>query len=139
MIKQQLVVVISAALLVGLLVWPGATGAQSSLPDLTARIRSDVQSFSLNRDRKVEVRLRDRTKLKGHITSVEADTFNLSDSKTGSSQNIAYAEVLEVKKASNGFSKKWLILSGIGAAAIVTWIVVKPAVCDGGAQTRGVC
>jgi hypothetical protein len=32
-----------------------------------------------------------------------------------------------------------LIVGGIAAGAITTWLIVKPAVCDGGAQTRGVC
>ena len=139
MVKEQLVIVISAALLVSLLIWPGSAGAQSVNGEVSAKIRADVQSLSVNRDQKVEVRLRDKTKLKGHITSVESDSFNITESTTGSSQTIAYAEVVQVKKASNGFSKKWLILGGVGAAAIVTWIVAKPAVCDGGAQSRGIC
>ena len=139
MVKQQLIVVICAALLMGLLIGPGSAGAQSVNAEVAAKIRSDVQSLSVNRDQKVEVRLRDKTKLMGHITSVDADSFNITDSKSGSSETIAYGDVVQVKKASNGFSKKWLILAGVGAAAIVTWIVVKPAVCDGGAQSRGVC
>ena len=139
MVKQQLAVVICAALLMGLLIGPGSAGAQSVNADVATKIRSDVQSLSVNRDQKVEVRLRDKTKLKGLITSVEPDSFNITDSKNGSSETIAYADVVQVKKASNGFSKKWLILGGVGAAAIVTWIVVKPAVCDGGAQSRGIC
>lgn len=137
MVKQHLVVVICAVLLISVVMAPAR--AQSVNAEVSAKIRSDVQSLSLNRDQKVEVRLRDKTKFIGHITSVEPDSFNINDSKTGFSQTIGYAEVVQVKKASNGFSKKWLILAGVGAAAIVTWIVVKPAVCDGGAQTRGVC
>ena len=123
----------------GLLIGPGSAGAQSVNADVATKIRANVQSLSVNRDQKVEVRLRDKTKLKGLITSVEADSFNITDSKNGSSETIAYADVVQVKKASKGFSTKWLILGGVGAAAIVTWIVVKPAVCDGGAQSRGVC
>ena len=29
--------------------------------------------------------------------------------------------------------KTWLIVGGIAAGAVTTWLIVKPAVCDGGA------
>jgi hypothetical protein len=86
------------------------------------------------------VKFRDDTKLKGYIDSVDPVSFKLRDPKNGTSQSIAYSEVESVSKASSGVSTKtWLIVGGIAAGAITTWLIVKPAVCDGGAQTRGVC
>lgn len=86
------------------------------------------------------MKFRDRTKLKGFIESVEPVSFKLRDPKDGTSQSIAYSEVDSVSKASSGISTKtWLILGGVAAGAVTTWLIVKPAVCDGGAQTRGIC
>ena len=96
--------------------------------------------LSANKDTLVEVKFRDRTKLKGFIDSVVPLSFTLRDPKAGTSQSIAYSEIDTVSKAGGGLSTKtWLILGGVTAGAVTTWLVVKPAVCDGGAQTRGLC
>jgi hypothetical protein len=138
--KHGLVVLLALALVVSTFANPRTIQAQSLDSDVSAKVRSDVQRLSLNRDDKVEVRLKDKTKRKGYIRSVDQGTFSLSESKTGGSQTIEYADVVDVKRSGNGFSKKpWLIAAGIAAGVIITWIVVKPAVCDGGAQSRGIC
>ena len=104
------------------------------------KVRAKVQILSASKDSQVEVKFRDKTKTKGHITSVEPVSFNLKDSKTGTTQSIAYSEVDSISKADSGVSTKtWLILGGVAAGAVTTWLIVKPAVCDGGAQTRGIC
>jgi len=36
-------------------------------------------------------------------------------------------------------TKSWIIIGGAAAGTIITWLIVKPAFCDGGAQTRGIC
>ncbi len=104
------------------------------------KVRAKVQVLAASKDSQVEVKFRDRTKVKGYIDAVEPVAFKLRDPKDGTSQSIAYSEVENVSKAGSGVSTKtWLILGGVAAGAVTTWLIVKPAVCDGGAQTRGVC
>ena len=118
---------------------PSQATAQSATKD-SEQIHARVQLLSTSKDSQVEVKFHDKTKVKGYITSVEPVSFNLRDSKTGTSQSIAYSEVDSVSKAGGGVSTKtWLIIGGVAAGAVTTWLVVKPAVCDGGAQTRGIC
>jgi hypothetical protein len=121
--------------------FPAATRAQTTAETESAqKARISVQRFGVNPDKRVEVKLRDKTKLKGYISALGQDSFTLTDAKSGASQAVSYAEVTEVKKVGNGLSTKtWLILGGVGVGAIVTFIAVKPALCDGGAQTRGIC
>jgi len=103
-------------------------------------IRGNVQVLSATKDTQVEVKFHDKTKVKGYIVSVEPVSFTLKDPKDGRLQSITYSEVDSVKKASSGISTKtWLIVAGVAAGAVTTWLIVKPAVCDGGAQTRGAC
>lgn len=139
MIKTHLAIALSVivtALSFGL---PATATAQSTTAD-SEKIRAKVQTLSASKDSLVQVKFRDRTKLKGYIQSVEPVTFTLRDPKDGTSQSIAYSEVDSVSKASDGVSTKtWLIIGGVAAGAVTTWLIVKPAVCDGGAQTRGVC
>ena len=138
MIKKYLAVLLVGVIAAINLLNPATTFAQTAMDQ--AKTKSKVQTFSLNRDNKVEVKLRDSTKYKGYISAVESDSFTLTDSKTGTSQKFAYSEVEDVKKVGGGISTKTLlIIGGVAAGSITTWLIVKPAVCDGGAATRGLC
>jgi NAD-dependent DNA ligase len=116
----------------------GPTRAETAKEYLDqSKVKAKVRELGNTR---VEVKLRDQTRLKGQMSSIDDDGFSITDAKSGSSQRVAYAEVLDVKKASGGVSTKtWIIIGAAGAGAIVTWLIVKPAFCDGGAQTRFPC
>ena len=138
MIRKQLARALSLTITAMMLTLPSLAMAQSN-PEIE-RVRGKVQVLSTSRDTQVEVKFRDKTKIKGYITSVEPVSFTLRDPKSRASQSIAYSEVDSVSKADDGVSTKtWLIIGGIAAGAVTTWLIVKPAVCDGGAQTRGAC
>ena len=138
MIRKQLARGLSLTITAMMLTLPSLAMAQSN-PEIE-RVRGKVQVLSTSRDTQVEVKFRDKTEIKGYITSVEPVSFTLRDPKSGASQSIAYSEVDSVSKADEGVSTKtWLIIGGIAAGAVTTWLIVKPAVCDGGAQTRGAC
>ena len=138
MIRKQLARGLSLTITAMMLTLPSLAMAQSN-PEIE-RVRGKVQVLSTSRDTQVEVKFRDKTKIKGYITSVEPVSFTLRDPKSGTSQSISYSEVDSVSKADEGVSTKtWLIIGGIAAGAVTTWLIVKPAVCDGGAQTRGAC
>lgn len=135
-IKTPLAIALSV--IITALSLPATAMAQST--GEVEKIRAKIQTLSANKDSQVQVKFRDDTKVKGYIDSVEPLSFNLRDPKDGTSQSIAYSEVDSVSKASGGMSTKtWLILGGVAAGAVTTWLIVKPAVCDGGAQTRGAC
>lgn len=138
MIKRHLAIALSAIITAMSLAFPATASAQTTTQ--IDKIRAEVQVLAASKDLQVQVKFRDDTKLKGYIDSVDPVSFKLRDPKNGTSQSIAYSEVESVSKASSGISTKtWLIVGGIAAGAITTWLIVKPAVCDGGAQTRGVC
>lgn len=138
MIKKHLAIALSVIITVLSFGLPMTAMAQSTAE--IEKIRAKVQTLSANRDSQVKVKFRDQTKIKGYIDSVEPLSFTLRDPKTGTSQSIGYSEVDSVSKADGGISTKtWLILGGVAAGAVTTWLIVKPAVCDGGAQTRGIC
>ena len=138
MIKKHLAIALAAILTAISFGLPATASAQSSSE--TEKIRARVQTLAVSKDSQVQVKFRDKTKLKGYIVSVDPVSFTLRDSKNTTTHSIAYSEVESVSKAGDGVSTKtWLILGGVAAGAVTTWLVVKPAVCDGGAQTRGIC
>jgi hypothetical protein len=135
--KTHLAITLSLVIAVMSFGLPATATAQST--DDNAKIRAKVQTLSASRDSQVQVKFRDNTKVKGYIDSVEPVSFTLRDPKDGTSQSIAYSEVDSISKAGGVSTKTWLILGGVAAGAVTTWLIVKPAVCDGGAQTGGVC
>lgn len=105
------------------------------------KVRADISKFGAGKDARVKVKLKDNTKLEGYISHKADDSFTIVDSKTGSSRTVAYSDVKQVSKKGNGLSTMTKILIGAAVAtgAVVGWIILKPALCDGGAQTRGPC
>jgi hypothetical protein len=75
------------------------------------------------------------TKMKGYVSKMEADSFDLTDLNSGAIQTVAFAEVTQIKKLNGGSSKRtWFIIGAAAVAAIIIGVVVaKPALCDGGA------
>lgn len=138
MIKTHLAIALSVVITV--MSFGLALTAKAQSNSDADKIRSKVHTLSASKGSQVQVKFRDRTKLKGYIDAVEPLSFTLRDPKNGTTQSISYSEVESISKAGDGVSTKtWLIIGGIAAGSVATWLIVKPAVCDGGAQTRGIC
>ena len=138
MSKRIFAILISMTVLAGSFGLPAAFGQTVTYDAQASKARAKVESLGNNA--RVEVKLRDTTKVKGHITAITPDSFTVSDSKTGTTTAVAYNEVDEVKKPGSGLSTKgWITIGAAAVGTVVTWIIVKPAFCDGGAQTRGIC
>ena len=138
MIKKHLAVALSVIVTALSLGLPATATAQSTVE--IDKIRAKVQTLSTAKDSQVQVKFRDQTKLKGYIQTVEPLSFTLRDPKDGKTQSVLYSEVESVSRASGGVSTKtWLIIGGVAAGAVTTWLIVKPAVCDCGAQSSGIC
>ena len=106
----------------------------------TQQVRKKVQEIGVGSHTRVKVKLRDETELQGLIQEANNDSFTIFDNKAGKTYSVTYAEVTSLKKAGGGISTKtWIIVGAAAVGTIVTWAIVKPAFCDGGAQTRGIC
>src|SRR3982750_884751 len=78
----------------------GVAKAQSTQNAQSQKIRTEVSKIGTGPKARVEVKLRDETKLKGYISGVDKDLFALTNVNTGSVKQISYDEVLQVKKPS---------------------------------------
>jgi hypothetical protein len=133
-------ITLSGLLLLTALGFQGA-GAQSLVDQqATEKIRTKVLKMGVGVNARVSVKLRDNTQLSGYISNAEQDSFTVVERGTGFNKTVSYADTQSVKKAGSGVSAKTLIILGaVAAGAAITWVIVKPALCDGGAQTRGPC
>lgn len=140
MFKKIFGVLVSGAILATSFTFQSAQAQAGRDNDAAARARVKVEKLGAGSNAGVEVKLLDGTKLKGYVSAREQDSFTVRDRKTGASSLVRYAEVSEVKKSGGGLStKSWIIIGSAIAGAVVTWIIVKPALCDGGAQTKFPC
>ena len=140
MFRRIFTIMLSGLLLLSAFGFQGA-GAQSLVDQqATEKIRTKVLKIGVGMNARVAVKLRDNTQLNGYISDADQDSFTVVQRGTGSSKTVSYADTQSVKKAGSGVSARTLLILGaVAAGAAVTWVVVKPALCDGGAQTRGPC
>jgi hypothetical protein len=109
--------------------------AQTATDARTEKARARVHQVGVGRDARVEIKLRDQTKLKGYVSAAAEDSFTLIDAKISAPRTILYADVEQLKKPGGGISTRtWAIIGAAAVAAVVIGVtVIKPVVCDGGA------
>lgn len=97
------------------------------------KVRLKVQKIGVGTEARVEVKMRDKTKLKGYLSATGQDNFTVTDSKTSAAQTIAYADVMQLRKQGGGLSTRALVIIGavVVAVVIVGVTVIKPILCDG--------
>ena len=140
MIRRTFAIMLSGMILLAAFGFQHA-GAQS-LGDsqATEKIKTKVLKMGVGVNARVEVKLKDHNQFRGYISDATQDSVTVVEKTTGSSKTVSYSDASSVKKASSGWSaKSWIILGAVAVGAAVTWVVVKPALCDGGAQTRFPC
>ena len=124
--------ILGAALL--LLAAPGARPVAAKADgDSVDEIRTKVARLGVGEKARVEVRLRDETKVKGYVSRANDQSFAVTDAKTGATREVAYAEAAQVKKLGGGMSgtTKALVWGGVAATAAVVLFVTRGAFCDG--------
>jgi hypothetical protein len=140
MLRRYLVVMLTGVLLLTASGFQHVRAQGASDTKGIEKTRAKVQKIGVGGSTRVEVRLRDNTQLKGFISEASQDSFTVVDTKTGASRIVSYADTSSVNKASGGLSmKSWIIIGAAVAGAAITWVAVKPVLCDGGAQSRGPC
>lgn len=139
MLKRIFAVLISIMILATSFAFQSVQAQGGRDTNAAAKARLKVETLGANA--RVDVKLLDGTKLKGYVSAKDQDGFTVTDSKTAANSAVRYSEVSEVKKAGGGggSTKTWIIVGSAIAGAVVTWIIIKPILCDGGAQTRGPC
>jgi len=100
--------------------------AQSNTDKTLEKIKTSVNQRGTGEKSKVVVKMKDGTKLKGHISQILEDSFDLTDSKTKQTIAVAYRDVAQVKKP--GLSTGAKIAIGIGIGAAVTGVILAVAV-----------
>ena len=98
-----------------------AARAQSNLNTET-KAKTEVTNRLDKKETRVKVRLRNGSEMKGRITQSSENSFTLTDEKSGSKSDIAFADVLNVEGRGMSKKKKTFIGIGIGVAAFAAFV-----------------
>ncbi|SRR6266404_4870432 len=111
-----------AGLLTSIIPYAGAS-AQSQTgrePQQAEKVRAKVTKLGTGKQARVEVKLRDNTKLKGYIGEIAEERFTLVDPKRGTVTPVPYEQVQQIKNINHS----GLYALALGAATIVGVMLV---------------
>lgn len=92
------------------------------------KIKANVLKLGTGESTRVKLKLRDQAKLEGYISDAGADTFTVTNRKTGVATTVAYVEVKNIQGNNLSTGAKIAIGAGIAAAIIfiVLWFTTGP-------------
>jgi hypothetical protein len=88
----------------------------------TEKVKGSVLKLGTGEAARVKVKLRDKTKVAGYISSADGEGFTVVDAKTGMATTIAYPQVKSVK--GNNLSTGAKIAIGVGIAAAIIFAIL---------------
>lgn len=86
------------------------------------KVKANVLKLGTGESARVKVKLRDQAKLEGYISEAGAETFTITNRKTGVATTVAYPQVKSVQ--GNNLSTGAKIAIGVGIAAAVIFIIL---------------
>jgi hypothetical protein len=86
------------------------------------KIKASVLKLGIGESSRVKVKLRDQTKLEGYISDAGAETFAVTNTKTGVTTTVAYPQVKSIQ--GNNLSTGAKIAIGVGIAASIIFIIL---------------
>ena len=102
---------------------PAVSQMQADGTTQATKTKAEVQMRGTGERSRVRVKLRDGTDLKGYVSKIEENSFEVTDRKTGKVTSIRYDDANEVQRQGMSRTTKILIVIGIVAA----WIGIATA------------
>ena len=127
MFRKNLSLILIGSLIFSLTFAPSALAKTKAEKEaaFAAQVKAGIAQLGTGPDTRVEVKLRDKTKLKGHLSAVTADSFAVTDLKTGAITTAAYADVTQVKGNNLSTAATIAIAAGVavGVVLLVLWAI----------------
>jgi hypothetical protein len=99
-----------------------ATPKEKSEADHIAKIKTFITKQGIGEKARVTINTKNKAEIKGYVSKVEGDTFDVTDPNTGNVSTVSYADVTTAK--GRGMSKGWKIgIVAICAVAIVAIVL----------------
>jgi hypothetical protein len=103
----------------------GPSEVQKLLEDQqSAKAKDEVQRRGAGERSRVKVTLRNQNEMKGYVSQIDADTFQVTNQKSGQVTTVAYRDVTSIRGGGMSSGAKIAIAAGIGVAVIVVFVVL---------------
>jgi len=114
---RKLLTLILAVLLLNLLsVTPATAGTRLEELKFTEKVKGEIVKLGTGPDAQIELKLRDKTRLKGYVLESDATQFVVVEAKTGVVTSVLYPQVQKVK--GNNLATGVKIAIGVGIAVL---------------------
>ena len=122
MFRKPIVHVLVSALLISLVALPSfAKTKEEKAAEFAAKVKTEIAKLGTGPDARIEVKLRDKTKLKGYISKVGEASFSITEAKTGAETEVTYPNATQVK--GNNLNKGAIIAISLGIAIAVALLI----------------
>lgn len=88
---------------------------------LAERVKENINRLGTGKDARIEVKLRDKTKLKGYVSQISENSFTVVDEKTGNVTEVPYPNAKQVK--GNNLSTGVKIAIGVGVVFVALLVI----------------
>ena len=86
------------------------------------KVKANIAKLGTGKDVKVEIKLKDSTKLKGFVSEVKDSGFVLTSEETGMSKEISYLQVKQVKGGNSKTGQRiFAIFAVVGLLTVLSW------------------
>ena len=105
---------------------PPTTNANPKQSEKAEKVKARIAKLGTGPGARIELRLRDLTKVKGYVTYVDEDQFVVVEEQTGVTTRLAYGQVVQIKGENLNKDKQiaiglvlgLMILFGAGSASL---------------------
>lgn len=94
------------------------------------KIKGEIEKLGTGPDARIEVKLRDKTRVKGYVSEVRFESFTIVDDKVGSSTTLTYPQVKQVKGNNLSTGAKIAIGVGITVGVLVILALLAPHIAQ---------
>jgi hypothetical protein len=90
------------------------------------KVKQGIEKLGSGREARVELKLKDKTRIKGYVSEISENGFVVTDARTGVSNNIAYNDVTQVKgnNLSTGAKIAIGVSIAVGLTILISWLIV---------------
>lgn len=122
MLKKTISLAIVALLINLLTVNFTFAGSNNKEARFAEKVKKAVVGLGVGEQARIEIKLRDKTKIKGYVKEASDESFVVLDSKSGVETTVSYPQVRQVK--GNNLSTGAKIAIGVGIGAGITLLIL---------------
>ncbi len=97
---------------------------------LATKVKENIEKLGTGEQAKVKITLKDKSKIEGYVSQISADSFTVTNSKTGLETMVDYSQVKKVKGSNLSTGARIAIGVGIGLAILVIVVLASRKICS---------